>query len=293
MKPLPFKVPKNTKESFRVQEDSGKHLYDTLHQHKEWQVMSIEEGEGTVIVGDYLGEFKVGDLFVIGENMPHVFRNDSRYYEEESELKAKAVSVYFDKDSFGKEFFQLPEMYGLLELMRRSSRGIRILNEDIKVSVSKKLKELYLMNGMMKTITLLDILHQLTECTEIEYLASSNNLSFENEVESKRMDKIFKFTIEEYHRPISLQEIADKSNMTPNAFCRYFKKRTQKTYVTFLNEVRIGQACKILLEENRTVTEVCYHVGFSNLSNFNRKFKQFTGLTPTQYIQKHKVALQI
>ncbi|GAA4832736.1 AraC family transcriptional regulator [Algivirga pacifica] len=293
MKVLPFKIPKSTKESFRVQLDADRYLFDTLHQHSEFQIMLIVEGEGTVIAGDYINPFKEGDLFVIGQNMPHVFRNDPSYYEKDSHLKATAISVYFDWQSLGDGFFDLPESRQLSDFLKICSRSIQVQTPEVVSRLQPMLFALMDKKGIDRTIQLLNILGVLSNCQDYDLLASSSNMTYDNEEDGRRMDRIFKFTMENYQRSVSLDEVADIANMTPNAFCRYFKRHTRKTYVTLLNEVRIGQACKLLQYDEHTVTEVCFMVGFNNLSNFNRKFKQYMGVTPTEYGRRHKRALAI
>ena len=106
--------------------------------------------------------------------------------------------------------------------------------------------------------------------------------------EGKRMSDIFQYSMENFHKEVTLHDVANIANMTPNAFCRYFKQRTNKTFVNFLIDIRIGNACKLLAKNNDlSVTEISYKSGFNNLANFNRKFKSVKGVTPSDYKKKH------
>ncbi|WP_420580261.1 AraC family transcriptional regulator [Reichenbachiella sp.] len=286
MKVLPFKIPKTDDSSFRVQVDIMPQFYDILHQHPESQITLIVKGHGTVIQGDYIGNFSEGDVFIFGANVPHVLKSDPSYYEEGSTEMCHAICVFFDSESFGKDFFELPEMRSVNDFMRKSVRGLK-LHGDAKRQVSKIITEIEDQDGITKIISLLNIFNLLSQTEEHQWLSKEPHNLNVDESEGKRLNDIFQFTMKEYHRPITLDEVAEVANMTPSAFCRYFKQRTRKTYVSFLNELRVAHACKLLLNKEINVTEVCYRSGFVNLSNFNRKFKSLTNHTPSQYQKVH------
>ena len=132
----------------------------------------------------------------------------------------------------------------------------------------------------------MEILRAISKETMMTLSSAIHRKSY-GEEEGKRMRDIFEFSINNFDQNINLRQVAGIANMTPNAFCRYFKQRTRKTYVGFLNEFRVAHACKLLLNQDLNVTEVCYQSGFVNLSNFNRKFKNITNHTPTQYQKVH------
>jgi AraC-like DNA-binding protein len=289
MKILPFKIPKTSQESFRLQEDHEIHFYDHLHQHPEVQLTLILESEGKVIVGDFVGSFKPGDIFLVGPNLPHVFRNDAKYYEDNAELQAHSLTVFFEWQSFGEKFLSLPELSHLQEFSKLAERGL-FLQEPIRNRVAQLMKQMFRKNGMDRLIVLLKILNILSENKGIEALASSGVYSDFDEVDGKKLADIYRFTMNEFHRKISLDEVASIAHMTTNSFCRYFKKRTRKSYVDFLTEIRIGQARKLLQQDDLSISQISLEVGFNNLSNFNRKFRELCSITPTEFrkIQENK-----
>ena len=287
MKILPFKIPKTSSESFRLQEDNEKHFYDHLHQHPEVQLTLVLSSEGKVIVGDYIGTFKPGDIFLIGPNLPHVFRNDSKYYEGECSQQAHSLSVFFEWQSFGEKFLSLPELKTLSEFSRLSERGC-YLREPLTRRVGQLMKQLFKKSEMDRLIVLLKILNVLSENEEKDSLASSGIYSDFDELDGKKLADVYRFTMNEYHRKIQLQEVASIAHMTTNSFCRYFKKRTRKSYVDFLTEIRIGQAKKLLQQNDLSISQICFEVGFSNLSNFNRKFREVCSITPTEFRRFHE-----
>ncbi len=123
----------------------------------------------------------------------------------------------------------------------------------------------------------------LSQSKEYEYLASLSYKNMYAEKDTGRIHKVYQFLIQNFHRDVELQEVSDLCNLTPNAFCRFFKSRTQKSFTQFLNELRIGHACKLLQNEVYSVSDVCYECGYNNLTNFNKFFKNITGKTPSEY----------
>jgi AraC-like DNA-binding protein len=290
MKILPFKIPKTSQESFRLQEDHEVHFYDNLHQHPEIQLTLILESDGKVIVGDFIGAFKPGDIFLIGPNLPHVFRNDRKYYDIQREGQAHSLSIFFEWKTFGETFLSMPEMAHLNELAKSSTRGL-FIQEPIKSRVAQLIKHMFRKTGMDRIIVLLKILSILSSHKNMEPLASSGVYSDFDEQDGRKLADIYRFTMNEFHRKISLDEVADLAHMTTNSFCRYFKKRTRKSYVDFLTEIRIGHARKLLQQNNLSISQISMEVGFNNLSNFNRKFRSVCSITPTEFrkLQENKM----
>ncbi len=284
MKVVSFNVPKVSAEAFRFQEDIVPHFYDQLHQHPELQIMLIEEGEGTLIAGDYVGRFKAGDLFVIGSGLPHVFRNDKHYYSAASKLKAHAFSIYFNESYLGDFFWKLPELERAHKFMMKAVRGFRVEGYEKEI-ISSMIRSLKREKNLKRVISFLSILNQLSESKNLTALCISSWNEKVQEDEGKRMNEILTFTFKECHRKIYIEEVAEVAHLSSEAFCRYFKFRTRKTYTNFLNEVRVSHACKLLISNQHSVQDICFQTGFSNLSNFNRIFKKVTGKTPSQYVQ--------
>lgn len=275
MKVLPFKIPKPENATLVVQEDEGIMFYDKLHQHQETQISLIKKGEGTFIIGDHVGAFQQGDLFVIGENLPHVFNND------EMDGNVHMVSLFFMKSSYGDHFFEFPEFKKLGPLFSASNLGFKIeSNQDV---IAQLIEGLVSQNKLDRFITFIEILKSISAAS-ITTLSSAIHKKSYGEEEGKRMRDIFEFTLQNFDKTINLDQVADIANMTPNAFCRYFKQRTNKTYINFLLDIRIGNACKLLSKKtDLSIAEVSYKSGFNNLTNFNRKFKSTKGITPSEF----------
>lgn len=276
MKALPFKIPKSSTDTLIVQEDREVVFYDKFHQHEEIQISIIISGEGSLIVGDTITDYKAKDILIFGSNVPHVLKSAS------SSVKSYMISLFFTKESFGNIFFKLPEFNDLSGFFRNSVYGIRVLSKKEKLKkqflkIAKKKEKLDRFTIFLKILKILKTSKTETISSFISKRAYTDN-------EGKRMAKVFQVVMNEFNRDFSLKEVADLANMTPNAFCRYFKQRTNKTFFQFLIEVRIENACRLISRESDiTISEVSYRSGFKNLSNFNRKFKEIKGMTPSDY----------
>lgn len=276
MKVLPFKIPKPKNEALVYQIDREQVFYDQLHQHGEIQISYVEKGAGSLIVGDSINEYKAGDILVIGSFIPHVFRSDTRIKEE-----SLMHTLFFDEDSFGKNFFQLTDLSSTQGFFKKSVFGMRVLSRKSKII--PLFKALSHQNKVEQIASLLMIINQINKSKNTPLSSFVYRKSFTDD-EGKRMSQVYDYAMEKYQEPITLNEIAEKANMSKNAFCRYFKKRTNKTFFQFLIEIRIENACKFLIKNPElSVAAIAEQCGFNNIANFNRKFRKFKNCTPTQY----------
>ena len=276
MKVLPFKIPKAQNIGLIYQEDKAQYFYNKLHQHKDIQLCTIIKGEGTLIVGDTINDYKTGDVLIIGSDLPHVFKSDATNIKE-----SFMVSLFFTEHSFGKDFFSLDDFNELTSFFKKSMYGFKLLSNQQKIQ--ERFLSLQNATNLERFIGLFDIL-RLIEKSKNKTLADFVYPKKYSDNEGKRMRDVMDFTIHHYDKNIDLDEISSIANMTPNAFCRYFKQRTNKTYFSFLNELRVEHACKLLTgNKGLSISEVAYQCGFKNLSNFNRKFKEVKNTTPSKY----------
>ncbi|KEO71901.1 AraC family transcriptional regulator [Anditalea andensis] len=282
MKPLLYHLPRTTDEPVRILKENHPHFYDNLHFHAEYQIMTIIEGSGTYFIGDAFGNFHSGDTFLIGSNLPHFFRSDMAYYQPDSKLRSKNISILFSLDAIGENFKKLPELHHLNKLLEKSNSGL-VLKGKTKEKLYKASKKITKKKGFDKYIYLFKILNELSHSQDVETLS---HITYEKSTKFADTDKVgavINFLIENFSKDISLADAADVANLSVNAFCRYFKKHTRKTFSQFLNEIRIGHACRQLVEEQLSIKEVAFNVGYYNISYFNRQFKAITHCTPSEY----------
>lgn len=280
MKPVLEHLPKKTEESFVVEFFEFNYYPNPWHSHPEYELVLVTESCGKRFIGDRLTNFKPGDLALIGPNLPHSYRNDDVYYQDK-DLRASSIVVHFQESSFGENFFSLPESQALKQLLSKSSKGLNIIGQT-NTEVGKRMHELLELDGFSRWIKLMEILNILICSEEYEYI-STDHIIYVSEKESERMGNAISYIMENYNEEITLHDVAQIANMTDNGFSRYFSQRARKPFVSFVNEVRLGHACKLLIEENLSVVEICFESGFSNLSNFNKQFKKHLKVSPKDY----------
>lgn len=288
MKPILRKVSVHGGQSFSVREDILPYLYNHWHYHPEAELTLIRKGRGTRLVGDHMERFTDGDLILLGPNLPHMWRNDTDYFEADSKLHIEAVAIHFHEHFWGDAFLQLPEMDTVRQLLKQAGRGIRI-SGTAREQLAPQMEAMLQASGPQRIIILINLLTAIAASSEKSPLSS---LGFVQEYNLQRTDKIneiYHYTFSNFTNPISIGTVAKVVHISPHSFCRYFKTRTSKTYFQFLAELRIGYACKLILENEMSIAQVCYSSGFNNVANFNRKFKEVTGKTPLQYYKEYSL----
>ncbi|WP_046758165.1 AraC family transcriptional regulator [Kordia jejudonensis] len=279
MKVLPFKIPKAERDILIVQEDRGRTFYEQLHQHEEIQLSYVVSGKGTFIVGDAICDFQPNDVLLFGSHIPHVLKS-----EVSTNQDSYMISLFFTHDSFGAHFFDLPKLQNVQQLLKDASFGVKF--HEHQAELQPMFEAIIHQKAIKRFATFFDILSILTT-SEYETVSSFINQKKYTDDEGKRMSAVFEFVMNHFDQKIVLDEVATIANMTPNAFCKYFKQRTNKTFFKFLTEVRIENACKFLTNPSQlSVAEIAYSCGFFNVSNFNRKFKEIKGVTPTRFRKK-------
>ncbi len=282
-----FKLPKTGKEGFFVQHDELPHFYDQLHHHPELQLIYIIEGTGDLYIGDSITSFSPEDLFLIGSNQNHLFKSDPEYFEDDCQKKSQSISIFFHDQSLGKDFFEISEMSTIRHLMERANRGLRFFTE-VAESIGPRMNKLLNKTGFERFVEILSILNNLAETNEYEYLAEISSPHPPSDKESRRVNNVINYILNNYKEDIELETIADIAHYSKAAFCKFFKQRTRKTFSEFLNEVRVSQACKLLQKTDLNISRIGYESGYNNISHFNRQFKKHTGLTPREYSQKYE-----
>jgi AraC-like DNA-binding protein len=204
---------------------------------------------------------------------------------EDNSKYVNAIVVQFHKDFFREEINSYPEFHHISDLLKRAQHGIHF-TKPASERIGKKLKRLLNLNGLERMLYFIKIMDLMARTENYRLLASKGYVLEEHKELNSRLDKIMHFIITNYQRKITQEEVAAKIGMSTAAFCRYFKEKTGKGFIYFINEMRIGYACKLLIENHLSISQICFECGFNNLSNFNRMFKRQTGLTPGEYQQQ-------
>jgi AraC-like DNA-binding protein len=258
------------------------------HYHPEVELIHFKKGEGTQFIGDSIKRFKPGDIVLVGAHLPHYWRFDDGYFDETKKATSDIRVAHFCENFWGDQFLQLPENNGLKVVLEKARRGLQIIGKT-KSKVAELLEKMLYTEGTERIIYLIEALLTVSECKHLETLSSIGFKHDFVEAENDRINDIYEYSLANFKRKIQLEEIAGVANISPNSFCRYFKSRTRKTYSQFLIEIRVGHACKLLIENKLSIKQLCYESGFNNFACFHKYFKQITGKSPLKY-QKEFVA---
>lgn len=288
MQPSLKSIGNDSGSSFKVEVVKQSFFYPYWHFHPEYEIMYVKKGKGIRYVGDDIQLFGPGDIILLGNQIPHLWRNDASYFGENNRYSSEAIVVYFDPEKWGKSFRELSEMKQLEMFFVKAKRGIRFTGNTRQVLV-KMLNNLINTNGMSQLLVVMSLLDTMSKTNDFEFLASC---SFSHVYQSDDMEIINRITdymMKNYAEKISIDTLADLAHLSLTAFCRYFKARTNKTAGRFLNEIRIGHACNKLIYTKLPVNEICFEVGFNNMTNFNIQFKNIKKITPSDYRKLHSL----
>jgi AraC-like DNA-binding protein len=280
MRPQFHKLPLSSDASFLYKAWECDYFDKPWHFHKDYELVLIENAEGIRFIGDHVTNFKDGNLVFIGPNIPHLYRNGEQYYKNKG-LVAKSRFIHFTDDFLGKSFFDLPEMKGVRKFLDKSSLGIEILGQA-KDYVRRKLVGMQEESPNQRLLTLLEILSYLSTSPDLQLILSCG-FTANSSYDTDRINEVLQFIMENYTNNIYIGDIASKLNMSVASFSRYFKHHTRKTFSHYVTEIRIGHACRLLMEGNYNISEICYLSGFDNLSNYYRHFKKHVGINPKDY----------
>ncbi|ARV13136.1 AraC family transcriptional regulator [Gilvibacter sp. SZ-19] len=246
------------------------------HFHPEIELVYVDQGSGKRHIGNHLSYYNEGDLILIGSNVPHFGFTDRLTGNSEE------VVIQFKEDFLGPEFFEKPEMNQIKKLFKRGKQGIVFYGETKEV-IGKQMSALTQMTPLNRLTGLLNILEQLSLSDEYKLLNIDSVIIEAKPQDNNRLELLYDFVNREYTRHIPLAEAANMVSMTEQAFSRFFKKKTGKTFTQFVNEHRLVHASRLLAEEPMGITDICYDSGFNNFSHFNKLFKKFSGKSPSQY----------
>jgi len=262
-------------------------FFDTYwHFHSEYQLFVVLEGKGTRFIGDSINHFQEGDMVLTGPNMPHLWRNDDIYFDKTHHLRVQGIVIYFPENFLGEHFLRKEEMLEIKQLFERASRGIQILGATSN-HVTEMMQDLIHLKGLESIVQLLSILHVLSVSGEYNYISSVGYTNNTKEADKDRMSGVYNYIMLNYKKNIMLEEVAGIASMSPTAFSRYFKARTNKSFSSFISELRIGYACKLLMEDKNNIAQIGLECGFNTISNFNKQFKDLMHKTPFEYRKEY------
>lgn len=286
MKILQFNLPVPDNKTIILKEESLPHFYPHLHRHNEVQLTWVMKGEGTLVTDNRMHAFHHNEIYWIGANQSHVFKSDPSYFDGGGK-RTHTLDIFFNYEAQLSSFFSIPEVKHLKNFIQQHNSGFRIPNDKVE-SVSEKMLKIHNTAGVEQFLQFLDLLKQLASFEKLEPLSTQTQNAPLSDTEGIRIATIYSYVMQHYNQPITLEVVSRLANMTPQAFCRYFKKHTHHTLVSFVNQVRVNEACKKLIDKNyESVASVAYNTGFNSITNFNRVFKSIVRKSPKEYLDDY------
>jgi len=277
-------IPLSLQDCFYIVERHKSQFTYPLHQHREYELNFIQNGQGLRrIVGDNVEETTSLDLVLItGENLEHVWEQSNCTAED-----IREITIQFAPELFGPELLGKNQFTRISKMLEHATRGIAFPAEAI-MKVYHRLDTLASeKDSFNQFINCLQLLYELSG-TSYRILASSSFAHAPRDRESKRVLKVKEYINEHFAEPLTLEMMADLVGMSPSSFSRFFRQHTDRTFTGYLIDIRLGQAARELVDTSQNISEICYQCGFNNLSNFNRIFKAKRGMSPREFRQIYK-----
>lgn len=254
-----------------------------LHFHDDYELVAVLNARGTRFIGDHVGEFIGNEIVLVAPQVPHCWHIADNMNGE----RPVALVVHFSEGFMGGAFFKTPEFLSFYTLIKQAERGVLLRDNSIDPIVIK-MKKLPAQKGLKSLLTLLGVFENLSAQPKHQLLASAAYTPKTDNSDYHRINKIYEFVSHNFSKSINLKDVADLIHLSPSAFCRYFRRTTQRTFFDYLKEIKIGHASKMLRESNKSIAEICYESGYNNVANFNRQFKQLKSYTPSTYRKIYK-----
>ncbi len=278
MKPAFEQVDSPLHHSFLLREYALPAFDAPYHVHPEIELTLILSSRGRRFVGTHIADFSPGDLVLLGSNLPHCWRNDARNRDP-----ARSIVVQFRSDFLGETFWQAPELNPVARLLERARVGLQFTGKTA-ARVADQMQALVGGEPLARLTGLITVLHGLATSNEVKVLDAEYHATAMTAADCERINRVYVYVAEHFQTVIRLDEVARLVSMTPQAFCRYFKKTTRKTFIELVNDYRIRYASQVLTaHRDKSVAEVCFESGFGNVSHFNNRFRLAMGQSPLQY----------
>ena len=246
------------------------------HQHPEIELTWILKGSGLRHVGDSVEPFHAGDFCLLGSNLPHTWLTS----DNEPGVMVRSLVVQFDPERWGKEMLRLPEFARIADLFDRASRG---LSFEASVAAQLRRKMFRQPSPLRQFTALLEILEELASHPGARPLALAPWAQGRHLAPDPRLRTVLAYLSENSGGPVSQADAARLVRLSPAAFSRFFRRSVGKTFQAYLTDMRLSEACRQLLESDRTISQIAFDAGFGNLSNFNRSFRIARGMPPGKF----------
>src|SRR6056297_657047 len=258
---------------------------DKIHSHNNFELNLFSSGSGRRIVGNNISHYIPCDLVLLGPNISHCWE----VLETENGYDPECIVTHFFENIISSEFFNIPELEEVIGLLKMAGSGILFRGPKTE-RVAASLRRMVDLRGLERFIELLKVFNLLLKIEDREFLALPSSLPTNYDKDREQIDKIYEYVFQNIQEGINLKDASRLVYMEPSSFCRYFKKKTNQTFMEYVKSVRIGIASRLLAETDKPITPICYECGYNNLANFNHYFKEVMRKTPSEYRKDFKKA---
>lgn len=262
------------------------HFTYPWHFHREFEIIYVKESSGERFVADRTEKFFPGDLILLGSNLPHFMKSDDRYYNNDPALRVKGVVIQFADDFMSHAINNYTSFHPIKVLLDESGRGIHFPLSRNNKEIISHIEQLPEYNGIELITHLLYVLDKMTQSRDKRLLASPNYDENKTRLYNNRIAKIISFLNDHYKEQLRIETIAAEISMNTSAFCRYFREKTGKSCIEYIQDLRIGHACRLLIETSHDIFQISIECGFNTICHFNKTFKKRTGISPSEYRNK-------
>ena len=281
MKLVEIRLPQEEDKSFIFYHNNAP--FAAWHNHPEYELSLVTKGWGRRSIGDNVDRFEPGDLALIGPYVPHEYVCDQECYKDFKNIQSECICIQFDHTFLGEQFFQLPEIKPLLKILSDAKHGLKFKKDHGK-KIAAIMMQMKSMNDTGRLYALFTIFDKLTNNIKYELLSTPQFVTTFLSEENKVMNKVVQYLMQNFQNNIRVSDLLKIAHMSNSSFCNLFKATYRMTFKNYLLKIRIGYACRQLMENNKSISEIAYKSGFDNLSNFNRQFKKIKTITPKEYI---------
>lgn len=285
MRPNRLTVPQTTHRSFDIRHEQVPYFTNPWHFHPELELNFIVNGIGTRFIGQSVERFESGEIVLLGKNLPHYWKSDFFSSQKTDMPLSEAIIVRFPEDFAGDRFFKLPETKHIEALFERAVHGLKLL-EPLRSQIAQQLQHLPEKEGFEQLLMWVSLLDTMAKSKYTEVISPNYVPILTLTKTNERMNKVVAYLLEHFTEPISLQTVAELGSMNESAFCRYFKAQTGLTLNQYITDLRVRYACELLSKSKDSITQICFQVGFDNVSHFIHVFKKVRGQTPFGFRRK-------
>ncbi len=264
----------------------NKELVKIWHYHEQIEIVGIVNSTGTRFVGDNIEKYQPGEIIVIGQNLPHMWQDDFPLIESSPPSRpAEVIAIHLGNVFSRSDILSLPEYSHVRSLIEKSKQGLAFQNVNETLAKIARLPQLDQFHQLMG---ILEIMNELGQNKDFKTLTNKGYVEIINQPKEGRLQQVHDYIMNNFRHQVSLPAAAEIANMNASSFSRYFKQVYGTTFSQYVNKIRVGYACKLLLEDDMSIASTCFDSGFNNISNFNKQFKKIHNVSPKEYKQLFK-----